>query len=685
MCGNTISRKAVAFFSTVCSAFLVVPIGRYGVPEFRKSLTAIAVTAGSVSAVLGMSSAAQAASPSATAVSAVAPLPAPGLPVVSNGPFYALNPGAGITPIGGDERIFSSSLPANMAWSPDGSRFASVEAFSAAVLRVRNPDDDSIVSAGSVTDFAKPGSPLANINGITWFNHGSEVVLNQNGSLVSVRVDGSQPRNPDGSYIPTPMLPGQTGITAVTANAAGTLLAFTQNTPGGGSTITIYDTTKPAGAALSTLPGADHATQPTLSPDGRYVAYVQDAAPGQNVASQIWLYDLQSPASSSNPRQVTSDSAVTVANPRFSPDGTRIAFAASASGMTSLKSFSVADPSALKIEVPTLNTQWFFWRPITHKPVERLAGGDRVGTAIATSQAAWETFGDAGTGRRTAKSVTLSRSDLFADALGGAGFAAHQQGPLLLTDPKHMDPATLKELQRVLGPGSGANGPTVYLLGGDSALSPDVQKALATANYHVVRIGGGNRFDTAVKIAQQDSGTKPSKVLVATGINYPDALAAGAAAGANANAVVVLTNDKTMPPETAAYLNSISGAAVYGVGGQAVAALGARQQIPLKGADRVATSMLVARTLFDTPGSVGFATSMNWPDSLAGGALQGTVAGPLILVDPAHGLTADEQQWLKQAATAIDSVQIYGGPAAVPAIETQVGTDIGGAGGFVVR
>jgi hypothetical protein len=256
---------------------------------------------------------------------------------------------------------------------------------------------------------------------------------------------------------------------------------------------------------------------------------------------------------------------------------------------------------------------------------------------------------------------------------------------LLLTDPKQLESATLAELRRVLGPGGGANGPTVYLLGGDSALSPAVQKALVDADYHVERIGGGNRFDTAVKIAQRGGGAKPSKVLVATGINYPDALAAGAAAGANADAVVVLTNDKVMPPETAAYLDGVSGATVYGVGGQAVAALGGRPQVQLKGADRVATSMLVARNLFDTPGSVGFATSMNWPDSLAGGALQGTVGGPLILVDPASGLSDDEQQWLMQAATAIDSVQIYGGHAAVPAIETEVGTDIGGVNGFVVK
>ncbi|NUR32121.1 MAG: hypothetical protein HOV83_40805 [Catenulispora sp.] len=570
-----------------------------------------------------------------------------------------------------------------MAWSPDGSRLACLEAMSAGVLRIRTADDSTVVSAGSVTDFARPGSPLADITGMTWFGHGSQVVLIQNGRLISVRIDGSQPRNPDGSYAPTPMLPDQANISAVSSNAAGTVLAVTQNSATA-SSFTFYDTTKPAGSALQTFAPNTFVSQSALSPDGRYLAYVPLVI-GQNVPSQIWLYDLQSPASASNPRPVTSDSTVSAGSPTWSPDGTRIAFTASSSGAVSVNSLLVADPSSQKVEIPKLDYGIFLWRPITHKPVERLAGGDRVGTAVATSQAAWESFGGAGTGRRAAKSVTLSRSDLFADALGGAGFAEHQQGPLLLTDPKTLDQTTLAELRRVLGPGSGANGPTVYLLGGESALSPDVQKALVAANYHVERLGGGNRFDTAVKIAQRDSGSKPSKVLVATGINYPDALAAGAAAGANSNAVVVLTNDKTLPPETAAYLNSVAGATVYGVGGQAVAALGSRAQVPLRGADRVATSMLVARALFDTPGSVGFATSMNWPDSLAGGALQGTAGGPLILVDPATGLSADERQWLKQSATEINSVQIYGGRAAVPAIEAEVGTDIGGANGFTVK
>ena len=51
----------------------------------------------------------------------------------------------------------------------------------------------------------------------------------------------------------------------------------------------------------------------------------------------------------------------------------------------------------------------------------------------------------------------------------------------------------------------------------------------------------------------------PDYILVATGENYPDALSAGAAAGAidahqGKNAVVLLTNDTVMPKPTVDYL-----------------------------------------------------------------------------------------------------------------------------------
>src|SRR5437764_12436270 len=94
----------------------------------------------------------------------------------------------------------------------------------------------------------------------------------------------------------------------------------------------------------------------------------------------------------------------------------------------------------------------------------RLSGADRLGTAIAASQAQWKA-GQAG-------SVVLSRSDQFADALGGSTLAVAKGGPLLLTPSSHLDAAVKAEITRALGTATTVK--TVDVLGCEQALSPTV-------------------------------------------------------------------------------------------------------------------------------------------------------------------------------------------------------------------
>jgi len=295
----------------------------------------------------------------------------------------------------------------------------------------------------------------------------------------------------------------------------------------------------------------------------------------------------------------------------------------------------------------------------------------------------------------------LSRSDQFADALGGSALAAHQ-GPLLLTSTTGLDPAVRNEIVRVLGPATASWRPTVYVPGGEQALSPAVAKAVADLGYTVTRLDGPDRYATSVAIAKAIS-PHPYQVLVATGNGYADALSAGAAAGAAGGpSVVVLTNDKTMPPETAAYLKSAgastataASAIIYEIGGQAVAATkglwpaygspgSPSMVVPLAGTDRYETSFPVARAFFgvDTP-QVGVATALNWPDSLSGGAVMGHAYGPLLLVDPKTGLTPEEKQWVSANSGGLGDAVIFGGTAAVTGTEeAQLGSTIAGPGGF---
>ena len=64
----------------------------------------------------------------------------------------------------------------------------------------------------------------------------------------------------------------------------------------------------------------------------------------------------------------------------------------------------------------------------TTKPVTRLAGGDRIGTAVAISNQEFPTA-------HTAKNVILTAAYTFADAMSAGPLSKRLTAPLLLTTP----------------------------------------------------------------------------------------------------------------------------------------------------------------------------------------------------------------------------------------------------------
>lgn len=284
------------------------------------------------------------------------------------------------------------------------------------------------------------------------------------------------------------------------------------------------------------------------------------------------------------------------------------------------------------------------------KLVTRLSGTDRIATAIAVSQDEFPTMG-------AASAVVLTQgSGSFADALAGTPLAVAKGGPLLLNPTGALDSRVKTEIQRVL-PG----GKTVYLLGGPAALDPSIDAALRALGYDVVRYGGLTRYETAAIVADQGLGG-PDNVLEATGLDFPDALAAGAAA-ANANAAVLLTAGTTSAPATMAYLLAHPPKARWAVGGPAAAA--DPMATAIVGTDRFDTAAKVAVTFFDAPTLVGAADGLAFADALSGGAHVGRFHGPLLLVRPATPLPDATASYLAARKSSINSAYVYGGPAAV--------------------
>src|SRR5439155_24255757 len=72
--------------------------------------------------------------------------------------------------------------------------------------------------------------------------------------------------------------------------------------------------------------------------------------------------------------------------------------------------------------------------------------------------------------------------------------------------------------------------------------------AKATSNFSFLRLAGNNRFDTARLIATNSFPTSDD-VIIASGRNFPAALAANYLAG-TLGAPALLTEPTTLPPET---------------------------------------------------------------------------------------------------------------------------------------
>ena len=299
---------------------------------------------------------------------------------------------------------------------------------------------------------------------------------------------------------------------------------------------------------------------------------------------------------------------------------------------------------------------------------QRLAGPDR----IATSVAIWQ---DIAVDRPEA---VLARADTFPDALAGGVLAAAGEGPLLLTRRERLSPRTAEELVRIMRPGG-----TVFLAGSEQALFEQVAEDVRALGFTVRRIGGPDRYGTAVELAEL-ANDEPQRIYIANGTRFADALVAGHTAARDDFATMVLTAGATLPPETAAYLDGHPDAEVVSVGSLAASTGVADRSVV--GADRYETSRLAAEQLptDEDDARVALATGERFPDALSGGTHAALTGQPLLLVrrDELPGSVAGYLE-----ARRPSTITVYGGP---PAVDPEVVVDVAltrgleGAGGAAV-
>lgn len=284
---------------------------------------------------------------------------------------------------------------------------------------------------------------------------------------------------------------------------------------------------------------------------------------------------------------------------------------------------------------------------------DRTAGADRFDSAAMVATAAFP----AG-----AATVYLASGRDFPDALAAGPAAAHDGGPLLLTERDVLPAATASSLTR-LKPSR------VVVVGGTTAVTTSVERAVRSLlpGATVDRLSGPDRLATGREVVSSAFSTA-SHVYVATGLAFPDALSASAAAGAeDAPVVLVDGGASTLDADTRALLEGLDPSTITVVGGPSAVSDGLLSELNriatttrAAGDERFATAAAVARTAFPDAHRAFLANGFTFPDALTGAVWAAATKSPLLTVTgdcvPAPTMSA-------MLDTGVQSATLLGGTA----------------------
>ncbi|QDO88399.1 hypothetical protein FNH13_08625 [Ornithinimicrobium ciconiae] len=189
----------------------------------------------------------------------------------------------------------------------------------------------------------------------------------------------------------------------------------------------------------------------------------------------------------------------------------------------------------------------------------------------------------------------------------------------------------------------------------------------------VERIAGADRYETAALIAQEAPASS-AEVLVASGQNFPDALAASGAAGA-APGPLLLAKADAVPAVTRAEIQrrvTEGGPQALSVAGgslvihpsivAALSALAGTQAEVHSGIDRYATAAAIAAATVDEGATAYVVSGLDYPDALTAATLAAPEQGSVLLTRPDRLPNATVAQLEAQAP---ERIVIVGGTGAV--------------------
>lgn len=283
---------------------------------------------------------------------------------------------------------------------------------------------------------------------------------------------------------------------------------------------------------------------------------------------------------------------------------------------------------------------------------KRIFGQNRYSTAVAISKALFD----------KQSTVILASGNNFADALAGSSLSEGKY-PMLLTGSDKLPKETAEEIKRL-------QAEKVVILGGEKAISSEIEAELKNS-YKILRIFGQDRYETAAEIGKF-MGSRSH--LVASGRNYPDALAGSGLALNKKETILLSDKDRTVKPlrdffkEPAKRLDFVGGPN----------AISTKLEKDLKklanpdagqryyGKNRYETSLAIAKEI-GKAGKIGTAVIVsgeNFPDALTASILLKNLNGVLLLT-PKNHLRQDIVDFLYDNRLDISNIVFVGGKEAI--------------------
>ena len=301
----------------------------------------------------------------------------------------------------------------------------------------------------------------------------------------------------------------------------------------------------------------------------------------------------------------------------------------------------------------------------------RVQGSDRYQTSAAIALTKYPSGVPSG-------NVVVATGADFPDALAADYLAGQLAAPILLTPASSADPAYATVTSTL----ASLHATHVYIVGGTSAVGADVETSL-TPTYTVTRIGGATRYDT-MRLVDEASGLTPGTgssgsrtAIIATGANYPDALAAGALSW-EGHLPIILTDgtQSSLSAQARTVISDLGITHFIVMGGSSAITSSQVSELEsigtvdtqLSGADRTDTAAQLASYEQSTYGfsrsTAILASGQNFPDALSAGPWGGDPAS-IYLTETADSLGSYTTNALTVLQGAVSTLNVAGGTSAL--------------------